>query len=110
VGSAREHEDFAFQVPHARRYAQGFAAGRIALAINEFHDKHGQAPFWVRSGRFQQAASIGRFEAGESRTYRFIVLLVKGTPEDELERSAGAIYDWNVAPSSADDRPESGVL
>jgi hypothetical protein len=88
-----------------------FAAGRIALAINEFHDDMGRRIFLGEIGTVPaDGIDLGRFEAGELRTYRFTVLLVKGTPKDELERSAGAIYEWNMAPSPADDRPASGVL
>jgi hypothetical protein len=53
---------------------------------------------------------LGRFEVGESRTYRFTVLLAKDTPKDELERSAGAIYEWNLAPGIRDEPPEPDVL
>lgn len=85
-----------------------FAAGRIALAINEFHDNMSRRIFLGEIGTVPAGGiDLGRFDAGESRTYRFTVLLAKGTPKDELERSAGAIYEWNVAPGPAEERPES---
>lgn len=84
-----------------------FAAGRIALAVNEFHDDMSRRIFLGEIGTVPAGGiDLGRFEAGESRTYRFTVLLAKGTHKDELERSAGAIYEWDLAPGPADDQPE----
>jgi spore coat-associated protein N len=87
-----------------------FAAGRLTLAIKELLDDAGRRIFLGEIGTVPPGGiSLGRFEAGESRIYRFTVLLAEGTPEGELERSAGAVYEWNVDPGTPNEPPEPGV-
>jgi len=74
-----------------------YAAGRLALEIKELCGNAGRRIFLGEIGTVPPAGiDLGRFEAGESRTYRFILLLRKGTPVEELGRSAGATYEWRV--------------
>jgi hypothetical protein len=88
-----------------------FPAGRLALGIKELREDAGRRIFLGEIGTVPASGiGLGRFEVGESRTYRFTVLLAKDTPKDELERSAGAIYEWNLAPGIRDEPPEPDVL
>ena len=77
--------------------SNGFAAGRLGLAIRE---EGGGAERRVFIGEIggvpPDGIELGSFGAGESRTYRFTVLLAKDTPEEEWGRSAGAAYEWEA--------------
>jgi len=74
-----------------------FAAGRLGLAI---HEQRGDGSRRIYLGEVgtvpAEGIDLGSFEAGESRTYRFTVLLDRETPEAELGRSAGAAYEWRA--------------
>ncbi len=74
-----------------------FAAGRLGLAIHELREDGGERVFLGEIGAVPaEGIDLGMFEAGESRTYRFTVLLDRETPEGELGRSAGAAYEWRA--------------
>lgn len=76
-----------------------FPAGSLALGIKEFRVGVGRRILLGEIGTVPAGGiGLGCFKAGESRTYRFTVLLAKDTPKDELRRSAGAVYEWNVVP------------
>jgi spore coat-associated protein N len=80
--------------------SNGFAAGHLALAIHELQGGASRRVYLGEIGAVPVAGiDLGRFEAGESRTYRFTVLLAKDTPVDERSRSAGATYEWRAAPA-----------
>jgi spore coat-associated protein N len=80
--------------------SNGFTAGHLALAIDELHGSASRRVYLGEIGAVPAAGiDLGRFEAGESRTYRFTVLLAKDAPADERNRSAGAAYEWRAAPA-----------
>ncbi len=75
-----------------------FAAGHLALEIREFRRDRGRRIFLGEIGAVPAAGiDLDRFEGGESRTYRFTLLLKKDAPDDERRRSARAAYKWNLA-------------
>jgi hypothetical protein len=76
--------------------SNGFVAGRLALAIDELHGTSHRRVFLGEIGAMPAGGiDLGRFEAGESRTYRFTVLLKKDAPKGERE-SASATYIWSA--------------
>lgn len=75
----------------------GFAAGRLGLAIHELRGDGSRRVYLGEVGAVPaEGIDLGPFEAGESRTYRFTVLLSKETPEAESRHSAGAAYAWRA--------------
>lgn len=74
-----------------------FVAGRLGLAIRELRGDGSELVYMGEIGAVPAAGiDLGMFEAGESRTYRFTVLLDRETPEAELGRSASAAYAWRA--------------
>ncbi|HEV7771548.1 MAG TPA: hypothetical protein VGO66_12935 [Solirubrobacterales bacterium] len=74
-----------------------FAAGHLALEIKEFHGHADRRIFLGEVGLVPaEGIDLGRFEPGESRTYRFTLLLTKSSPGGEQQRSAAAAYEWRV--------------
>jgi hypothetical protein len=77
--------------------SNGFAAGRLGLSIQEQRIGAGRRVYVGEIGGVPaEGIDLGRFEAGESRTYRFTLLLSGDTPEAELGQSAGAAYEWEA--------------
>lgn len=75
-----------------------FGAGDLVLEIKELRYGAEQRVFLGEIGAVPaEGLALDRFEAGESRTYRFTLLLRKGAPDDDRQRSAGASYRWNLA-------------
>lgn len=76
-----------------------FPSGRLLLAIKEFCD--GSAVRRVFIGEVGKLSAngidLGRFAAGESRTYRFTVALAHDAPEGEADAVASAVYEWRPA-------------
>jgi hypothetical protein len=72
----------------------------LGLAIHELrYDANRRRIYLGEIGGVPTAGiELGRFEPGESRTYRFAVLLSAETPESEWARSAGAAYEWRAVP------------
>lgn len=82
--------------------ANEFATGRLVLEIKELRYGSERRIFLGELGTVPvKGIDLDRFEAGESRTYRFTLLLRKDAPEDERQRSASAAYKWNLAWSDA---------
>lgn len=78
--------------------SNGFAPGRLGLAIHELDGQARRRLFLGEIGAVPaDGIDLGRFEAGESRTYRFTVMLAKDAPVEELDRAAGAAYEWLAA-------------
>jgi hypothetical protein len=78
--------------------SNGFAPGRLGLAIHELDGQARRRLFLGEIGSVPpEGIDLGRFEAGESRSYRFIAMLSKDTPAEELDRAAGAAYEWLAA-------------
>lgn len=78
-----------------------FAAGHLALEIKELHGHVDRRIFLGEVGLLPAAGiDLGRFEAGESRTYRFTLLLTKDSPGSEQQRSAAASYEWRTCTGS----------
>jgi spore coat-associated protein N len=76
----------------------GFAPGRLGFAIHELGEQASRRLFLGEIGGVPaEGIDLGRFEAGESRTYRFTVMLAKDTPAEELDRAASAVYEWLAA-------------
>jgi len=87
----------AFRLREARA-SNGFAPGRLHLAIHELHGQASRRVFLGEIGGVPvEGLDLGRFAAGESRTYRFTVMLAKDTPAEELDRGAEAVYEWLAA-------------
>ena len=83
---------------HERSASNDFAAGRLGLAIQELGESARRRVFLGEIGAMPaEGIDLGRFEAGESRTYRFTVMLAKDTPAEELDRAADAVYEWLAA-------------
>jgi spore coat-associated protein N len=80
-----------------RSAGTAFAPGRLGLAIHELTEDARRRLYLGEIGSVPDL-DLGCFEAGESRIYRFTVLLAKSTPKGELGRAAGAAYDWLAAP------------
>lgn len=81
--------------------ASDSAAGRLALEIKELRYDGERRIFLGEIGSVPaEGIGLGRFEPGESRTYRFILLLARDAPAAERERSASAVYRWCPAWSS----------
>jgi hypothetical protein len=79
--------------------SNGFASGMLGLVIDEFRVDGGGRIYLGEIGKVpSDGIDLGHFEGGESRTYRFTVLLAKDTPESEWSRSAGAVYRWTATP------------
>jgi hypothetical protein len=82
-----------------RNASNGFSAGRLGLAIHELRIDAGRRIYVGEIGAIlAEGIDLGRFEGGESRTYRFAVFLSRDTPDRERERSAGAAYEWHAVP------------
>lgn len=80
--------------------ASGFAAGCLGLTVHELADAGVRRLYLGEVGSVGDAGiDLGSFEAGESRTYRFTVLLASSTPEQELGKAVGATYDWLATPA-----------
>src|SRR5689334_353284 len=78
-----------------RSASNDFAAGCLGFAILELSENARRRVFLGEIGAVPtEGIDLGRFEAGESRTYRFTVMLAKDTFTEELDRSAGAVYEW----------------
>jgi hypothetical protein len=78
-----------------------FPAGCLAFAIKELHDDSvARCIFIGEIGQLPGGGiDLGRFEPGESRTYRFIVALAKDKAESEVGGTASAAYEWSTAPA-----------
>lgn len=84
---------------HEMEASNGFATGVLALAIHELRPSGAGRIYLGEIGEVpDDGIDLGRFEAGESRTYRFTVFLAKDAPENELGRSAAASYRWTAGP------------
>jgi hypothetical protein len=80
------------------RASNEFGTGHLALEIKELRCDAEKRIFLGEIGAVPaEGIALDQFEAGESRTYRFTLLLRKGAPDDERERSASAAYKWNLA-------------
>lgn len=81
-----------------RDASSDFTAGRLGLAIHELDEQACRRLFLGEIGAVPtEGIDLGRFEAGESRTYRFAMMLAKDTPDEELNRAASATYEWLAA-------------
>lgn len=78
--------------------SNGFSPGWLGLAIHEYRYDTGLHRIYLGEigGVPAEGVDLGRFEPGESRAYRFTVLLSAETPERERSRSAGAAYEWDA--------------
>lgn len=77
--------------------SNGFSAGLLGFAIHELREHGKRRVYLGEIGKLPaEGIDLGQFEAGESRTYLFTVLLAKKAPETELGRSAGATYEWRA--------------
>jgi hypothetical protein len=78
--------------------SNGFSAGWLGLAIHEYRYDMDRRRIYLGEvgGVPDEGIELGRFAPGESRTYRFSVLLSAETPEREWARSAAAAYEWNA--------------
>jgi hypothetical protein len=74
-----------------------FPSGRLFLEIKEFYGAAGKRIFLGEIGTVpKDGLDLSGFRGGESRTYRFTLLLRNGTLNSAGERSARAIYRWNA--------------
>lgn len=81
-----------------RSASSEFAPGQLHLAIHEIGAGASRRIYLGEIGDVPAAGiDLGRFEAGESRTYRFTVMLAKGDPVEEPGSVAGATYEWLAA-------------
>lgn len=76
--------------------ANGTAPRRVALAIDEIDGPGRQRVFLGDIGGVPpDGIDLGRFEPGESRTYRFTALLRKSGAGAE-RKSVSAAYEWTA--------------
>lgn len=74
-----------------------FPPGRLFLEIKEFYGTAAKRIFLGEIGAVPKGGlDLSDFRGGESRTYRFTLLLRQGTPDSNRERAARAIYRWKA--------------
>jgi len=75
----------------------GFAPGVLGFFVNELRPDGDRRVYLGEMGGFPpEGVDLGRFEGGESRTYRFTVFVPRKVSAEELGASAGATYEWSA--------------
>lgn len=84
-----------------------FAATDLVLSIDDVtdDDDHLRVFEGEIGGLPVGGVDLGRFEPGQLRRYRFLAKLLRGLPDRNRGRGAGAVYEWNLAPALC---PQSG--
>jgi hypothetical protein len=78
-----------------------FAAGQLRLVIDDITDKHPNTVFVGEIGGLPEGGiNLGYFEPSELRRFRFIVTLDPDSPGGNLDRAAGAAYEWDLVPTT----------
>ncbi|HEX5928128.1 MAG TPA: hypothetical protein VFY48_01925 [Solirubrobacterales bacterium] len=81
-----------------RSASNDFAAGQLHLAIHEAGAGANRRIYLGEIGSLPaEGIDLGRFEAGESRTYRFTAMLAKDASGAGPRDVAEATYEWLAA-------------
>jgi hypothetical protein len=79
--------------------SNNFSAGELTLIIDDITDHHPVAVFAGEiDGMPDEGIDLGCLEPGESRRFRFLVMLDLNVSNTDQSRGAGAVYEWNFAP------------
>jgi len=76
--------------------SNSFADGELTLIIDDITDPHPVTVFAGSVGGLPSAGiDLGCFEPGQSRRYRFLIMLGLNVSSSGQERGAGAAYEWD---------------